>query len=213
MKYASSFVGIITLFLATLGHTAMAQTLKEVLNSPGTPVTYLGIDFTQAKVIGETATNAKDIPGYFSGINNVVVNEPKKYDIAAALQKNNINNDISQAEARNKKTDVNQIKSSSVADYAHLKPADIEKLVKEYNFNGKKGLGLLLVMDGMSKIEKGATLYVTFMDMATKKVLLTERMTGKAQGFGFRNYYAAAVMDVLDQIKRVKYAAWKSRNQ
>jgi len=90
-----------------------------------------------------------------------------------------------------------------------LKPEDIKKHVKSYDLSGKKGIGLVFVMEGMSKTNKEATMYVTLVDMASKKVLLSEQMTGKAQGFGLRNYWAYTVYKVLNAIDKGKYSDWK----
>jgi hypothetical protein len=35
-------------------------------------------------------------------------------------------------------------------------------------------------------------------------------MTAKAAGFGFRNYWAKTVYEVLDDIKKSKYKEWKA---
>ena len=52
-------------------------------------------------------------------------------------------------------------------------------------FQGKKGIGILFVMEAMSKREKAAAIWVTLIDMKTKKVLLTERIEGKAARYRF----------------------------
>jgi len=188
-----------------------AQTLKEFFSS-GAPLTYLGIDFTQAKVIGEPVTDANDMRDrFFPSINAVVVNEPKKYDIAGAFR-TQVTTDLALVNKHNETVSTAGLKSDNAADYNHLKPADVEKLVQGYNFGDKKGVALLFVMDGMSKAEKAATMYATLIDMATKKVLLTEKMEGKAQGFGFRNYWAYTIHKVLEDIEKHRYKDWKAKN-
>ena len=89
---------------------------------------------------------------------------------------------------------------------------DINKLVRGFDFAGKKGVGLLFVVDGMSKAKKGANIWVTFIDMGTKKVLMTERMEGKAtMAFGFRNYWANPLRDVINDIEKKKFKEWKAK--
>jgi hypothetical protein len=67
-------------------------------------------------------------------------------------------------------------------------------------------------MDGMSKTNKEAYVHATLIDLSTKKVLLTERFTGKAQGFGFRNYWAYTIYKVLNSIDHGKYKEWKNKS-
>lgn len=189
---------------------SQAQTLKEFFTT-NTPLTYLGVDFTQARVIGEAVTDANDIRDrFYSGINNVIIGEPKKYDLAAAFHAE-INSDLEAVKKRNAAINIDQIKSSNTADFNRLKTADIDKLVKGFDFDGKKGVGLLFVMDGMSKAEEAANVYVTLVDMGSKKVLLTEKMEGKAGGFGFRNYWVHTIYEVLKDIKKGKYNEWKKK--
>jgi hypothetical protein len=213
MKLSRIFIGFVAfLMMALVSDKVLAQTMKEILNSYEMPITYLGIDFSQAKLIGDPGANPTDIKArLYTAINLVIVNEPKKYDLAAAFKKKNISNDLSFAEERNSKSDADKIKSNNITDDSRFTLASIDNMVKAYDFKGKKGIGLLLIMESMNKsIEKGA-MYVAFIDMATKKVLFTERMTGKAGGFGFRNYWVKPVHEVLDEIEGSKYKEWLNK--
>ena len=188
-----------------------AQTLKDFFNSSEVPLTYLGVDFTRAKVFNDIAANAMDIRDrQFAAINQVIVNEPKKYDFQKALSKSNVTNDISFVNAKNAKIDAEKIIESNSADEVRFTKATIESIVKGYKFAGKKGIGLMFIMESMNKASAQASMYVTFIDLASGKVLLTERMTAKAAGFGFRNYWAKTVYEVLDDIKKSKYKEWKA---
>jgi hypothetical protein len=200
------------LFLAGATQTANAQTLKDVFNSSETPIFYLGVDYTLARLI-DAPENPMDIRDrYFPAINDLIVNEPKKYDLAGAFHKSNIDHDLSYVTKRNAKINTEQIKSTNSADYNRLKEEDISKLVKGFDFGGKKGVGLLFVVDGMSKARKGAGIWVTLVDMGTKKVLMTERMEGKtSMAFGFRNYWANPIRDVIGDIESKKYKEWKAK--
>jgi hypothetical protein len=200
-----------TIFLLAGAQPSAAQTLKEFFNSSEVPLIYLGVDFTHAKVLNDIAANAMDIRDrQFAAINQVIVNEPKKYDFQKAFSKSNVTNDISFVNAKNAKTDAEKIIESASADEVRFTKATIESIVKGYKFTGKKGVGLMFIMESMNKASSQASMYVTFIDLASGKVLLTERMTAKAAGFGFRNYWAKTVYEVLDDIKKTKYKEWKA---
>ncbi|GAA0541190.1 hypothetical protein [Chitinophaga japonensis] len=193
-----------------LAVSSQAQTLKEFFTA-GAPLTYLGVDFTQARLLGDADAVTNDIRDrHFPAINNVIIAEPKKYDIAGAFH-NQVTTDLAAVTKRNAAINPDKIKSDNSADFNHLKPADIDQLVQGFDFGGKKGIGLLLVMDGMSKTEKAATMHVTLVDMDNKKVLLTEELEGKAQGFGFRNYWAYTVHKVLEEVEKHRYKQWKAK--
>lgn len=200
------------LLLCMTSATGYAQTLKDFFSDESTPLTYLGVDFSSAKVQGEVAT-ATEIRDKFEPINSVIVNEAKKYDVADAFSRGSVTSDLSAVNKVNAATNTDKIKTDNTADMqqAGLKPEDISRKVKAYDLKGKKGIGLVFIMDGMSKADKEASMYVTLLDMATGKVLLTERMTGKAQGFGFRNYWAYTVYKVIKEIDNSKYKDWKKK--
>jgi hypothetical protein len=208
MQRKMSLLLLASLFVVV---NSQAQTLKEFFTN-STPLTFLGVDFTQARVIGEAVTDANDMRDrFFPGINNVIIGEPKKYDLAGAFH-TEVSSDLDAVKKRNAAINTDHIKSGNSADFSRLKTTDIDKLVKGYDFGGKKGVGLLFVMDGMSKPEEAANVYVTLVDMGSKKVLLAEKMEGKAGGFGFRNYWVHTIYEVLKDIKKSKYNEWKKKN-
>ena len=87
MKRAATFFLLVASFIGALTQQAFSQTAKDIFNSTDMNVTYLGIDFTQAKVINDASAVGPDLKDrHFPGINQVVVNEPKKYDLAAAFK-------------------------------------------------------------------------------------------------------------------------------
>ena len=205
------FITVFALFVNNLS----AQTLKDVFTNSETPLFYLGIDFTQARLIDDATANEIDIRDrQFTAINDIIVNEPKKYDLAEAFHKSYIDHDLGLVAKRNEKANAEAIKSSNTADFHRFKEDDVNKLVSGFDFGGKSGIGLLFVVEAMSKSQKAAAIWVTLVDMKTKKVLMTGRMEGKLSklgGFGFKNYWAAAFKDVIDDIHKKKYGEWKSK--
>ncbi|UYQ93880.1 hypothetical protein MKQ68_02065 [Chitinophaga horti] len=197
-----------------LSVNANAQGIKDLFNSD-TQLTYFGIDFTQMRLIGDEAANQDDIvEKQLPALNDLIVNEPKKFKLADAFHKNRVDTDLEESHKKNGKINADKIKSSKSADFHRLKPADIDAVVKTYNFADYKGLGILFVCEAFSKTEKSASYYVTIIDLATKKVLLTERMTGdigRFGGFTFRNYWANPVKEILDSIGKTQYKAWRAK--
>jgi len=198
-------------FFATLHSAAGAQSSPNPFAAE-VPLVYLGVDFTQVRVINDASAIPSDIKNrHFEGINLLIITEVKKFDWQKALEKTNISNDLSLVKARNDKVDETKIMSTTTADETRLKQEDIEKMVKQYDFSGKKGVGLIVFMESLSKTSENGSMWVTFVDMDTKKLILTERMVGKAMGFGFRNYYAYTVYKVIQDIKKNKLSAWRSK--
>ena len=77
----------------------------------------------------------------------------------------------------------------------------VASIIKKYDYKGKKGLGMMFVVEGMHKEAKKASMWVVFIDMDTKKMLLAKQLEGKASGFGFRNYWAKTFYNVLKEVE------------
>ena len=213
MKRAVTIIWLVTIAFIGLSRQVYSQTAKEIFNSPEVPVTYLGIDFSQARLIGDGAAIAADFKEkHFPGINQVVINEPKKYDIAKALKRSTITNDISVTESINAKIEADKITASGGTEDSRLDAAAISNIVNAYDLSGKTGIGLVFIVENLNKPAAKGSMYVTFIDMVSRKVLFTERMTGKAGGFGNKNYWAKTILGVIEQIEKSKYKEWKTRN-
>lgn len=197
-----------------LSLTSQAQSLKDYFSNESTNALYLGIDFTLNKVIDDANANTTDIRDrQYNGLNDLVVAESKKFDLKEAFHRSSeVDHDLGSVNERNVKSNADAIKSTNTSDFHRLKEADIQSLVKGFDFKDKKGLGILMVSEAMGKSEKAIAMWVAFVDMNSKKVLLTDRIEGKVgMGFGFRNYWATGIKNVLDQIKKSKYKEWKAK--
>ena len=202
---------LLLLFTLLVGNTIFAQTAKDVFGNSETQILYLGIDFTKAKIIGEHA-NEFDIRGkYYPGVNDVIISEPKKYELKSAFHKSFIDHDLGEVNVRNSKINAEDIISTNTADFHRLQSSDIEALVRGFDFGDKKGVGLLLVAEAFSKSEKSTAVWVTLVDMKNRRVLMTERMQAKGGGFGLRNTIAASIKSIIDEIEKTKYQQWKER--
>jgi hypothetical protein len=47
--------------------------------------------------------------------------------------------------------------------------------------------------------------------MATRKVLITEKFSGKPGGFGLRNYWAKPVFEIMMKSSAAAYKNWESQ--
>lgn len=204
------------LFVLGFSQAAFSQTLKNFFSDNSVSLTYLGIDYSNNRLINDPGANARDIEErLYTSMNNVVVDEMKgkNYNITGAFDRSNmITVDISAVEERNDKIKASDILSSSEADFNRLSESDIAKTVKALDLKGKSGIGLVFVMEGMKKEEKKSygAVWVTLIDMKTKKVLMTERMEQEAAGFGFRNFWVSIIKKTIIEIDKKKYKSWKS---
>ena len=204
---------IATLLICALAQAGFSQTLKDVFTNSESPIVYLGIDFSKAKLLGDG--NPDEIRNnLYRSINQLIIYEPKKYDLSGAFHKGTIDNDINPVAKKNEKANINEILSTNSSDFNRFKESDISSMVKDLDLSGKKGIGLLFVMEAMRKVDKkgDAAVWVTLLDMGTKKVLMTERIESKASmAIGFRNYWASTIRNLIETIEKNKYKEWKSK--
>jgi len=132
--------------------------------------------------------------------------------LKGAFHKSFIDHDLGAVIARNSKINAEDIKSTNTADFHKMQSSDVESLVKGFDFGDKKGVGLIFIAEAVSKSEKAVAVWVTLVDMKTKKVIMTERMQGKVGGFGFKNYFAAGIKNIIEDIEKKKYNEWKSKH-
>jgi len=209
----SSCLFAILLFIG-ISTQSFAQSVKDFFTNNSTTLTYLGIDYTQNKLINDPGGNASDIKNrLYNSMNEVVLDEMgKNYNIAGAFNRSGgINTDIGAVTKRNEKINASDIMSFSEADFNRLSESDIANCVKALDLKGKEGVGLVFVMEGMKKEAKKSfgAVWVTLIDMKTKKVLMTERMEQEATGFGFRNFWVSVIKKSIIEIDKKKYSAWE----
>ncbi|MFN3402449.1 MAG: hypothetical protein ACK40G_00050 [Cytophagaceae bacterium] len=188
--------------LVTVG--AFAQKSKSDILNVNNEITWLGIDFTQLRFIGNASQfkDAGDITTstlknrYFPGWNQLFVNEQNKFNVAGATNRTDVRYAMEVTESAN-----NEIKgdlfSSNPNDFTRLNKEFIEQMIKNYDFKGNKGIGLMFVAETMSKGREQAAIWVVFIDMDTKKVILAERTISQARGIGFKNYWANTFYESL----------------
>lgn len=201
----------LTLLIAAIvfAFNVNAQTKEDITNG-NTELTWLGLDFSQVHFIG-AATQWKDAgeisddemrDKYIVGWNQLFVKEPKKFDVAKATHRSEVKFNLDVTEKAN-----NTLRKSYFYDdgnlYHTLDEAKVKDLVKKYNFQGNKGLGLLFFVEGMSKGKEEACAWATFVNMEKKEVLWTQRVVGKAgMSIGFRNYWANPFSNMLKDLDK-----------
>ncbi len=188
-----------------------AQSAAEFFNSQTGNVTWLGIDFTEMRLYGDNEISGSDIKErYLPGINNVVVSESEKYTIGKSFRKSPLAQNLKYVMEANSLLDPDKIKTLNSADMNRMDEKMVQQVVNHYKFKDEKGYGILFIAEGFNKSETVAWYWVTILDMSSGKVLFTKRISGKAMGFGFRNYWARPVYEILKAIDKKQYATWKN---
>jgi hypothetical protein len=170
---------------------------------------WLGLDFSNTKLLGREGFNdpKKIIDHYFIAWNQLIFDEGEKYDVKKAFKLKQLYTDDSYFDAINSTVKLNEL----FVDRSYsLSESDINNIVEEYNFsNIKQTIALVFIVERLDKPKEQAVFWVTLINSRTKEIILTERMIGKPGGFGFRNYWAGSIYDIIKQINKKKYKQWK----
>lgn len=173
-------------------------------------IVWLGIDLSNSKYIGFTGTTTPSeiINQYFVQWNTLIISEPEKYNIKKFFWKKGVIYDIDYMIKKNMTTKLDNYNTFS--SYS-LPDNKLDSIVAEYQPNNTSGIGLAFIVESFNKITETASIYVTFIDLATKKVLFKEKMYGKASGFGLRNHWSGAFYNILKSIYISSYSYWRSK--
>ena len=171
--------------------------------------TWLGLDFSKAKMIGsEGFSDPYQIKNrFFDSWNQLFLREPDKYNVGETFRKEEVTNYLDVVEKRNEIPNIDDL----VIDHEYsLTEDDIRSMVAEYEMGGNTGLGIVFIVEAFDKEAQRGRFWVTFIDNNTKQVLLTQKMEGKAGGFGLRNYWAKSYYNVLKEIDKKQFKRWRS---
>jgi hypothetical protein len=204
---------IVFMLSILLALPVFGQDKADVFN-PSTEVTWLGLDFSGAKFIGdrERLGSESDIRHLIDAINQLMITEADKYNVAAAIQKKTVDNEIDITNEHNAELDVLSLISADGKDHIHLNPSQVEEIISSYDFKGKSGIGLMFNVESLNKLVEEGSFWITFVNMGTKEVLFTERLTAPPSGFGMRNFWAGSVNGVLAKIKKKEFENWRKKH-
>jgi len=193
-----------------------AQSASDFFYGDNYPVQWLGIDYSQVKLVGDFSQfgghgtkDADEIRDtYFGAWNRLVLNEPNKYDLKEFLRIRHLDININMIMKRNDNADT---KNMFTYNPDFLNKEDIKKIVESYDLKGEEGLGVVFIAESLNKIDEEAYFHFIVLNLKTKEVLISERLRGTPSGFGLRNYWAGAFYDILKNIDERYYKIWKQK--
>lgn len=183
------------LFLAGLAYAQDKQGLKD-----SETLTFYGVDFSKAKTYGttETLSQFKDA---FTGINNLFMSEPKKYDVSKFFKKEST---LSLEPVMERINKIEEEGFTATANDYSLTDDDIKAMLSKLDTGSDTGYGAILFAGLLNKGKPEATYNVVLFDIATKEIIANEKITTKARGFGLRNFWAGSVHSALKKVEKMK---------
>lgn len=207
---------IVLIWMTLLHMSVSAQSKSDIFNS-NAELTWLGLDFSQVHFIGAATqwqdvgdiTNADLRDKYFIAWNEIFVDEKAKYDVAGATGRVIVKYATDVTASANAKTEKDYFVEDP-GSFRHLDKDKVADVVRNYDYKGKKGIGMMFVVEGMHKEAKKASMWVVFVDMSSKTMLMAQQVEGAANGFGFRNFWAKAFLNGLKEVDD-NFSKWKKK--
>jgi len=184
---------------------AVAQRVSDVFVKK--TLTFYGLDFSNTKLIGSsTFIDPQTVKSrFYKEWNNLMKIERKKYDVAKFYKKRVANYAFEIVHERNTLPTVSEM----VIDDDHRISKDLlDRIITKYRDPDHDGLGLVYIVESLNDYDKEMRIWVTFFDIESHKILLSELFTGKPGGGGFRNYWAKAFYNVM-RISEGEYQKWE----
>ncbi|MCI1265507.1 MAG: hypothetical protein LKG19_02960 [Saprospiraceae bacterium] len=200
--------------IAIINMDLAAQNTKDLFSNSELPITWLGLDFSEVRYIGDPGTvDAIEMKKLFVKINDLIIQEPNKFKIGAAFQKSNISNDISATQKVNENMNAGNILSYNDKDEKRINEQIIKKIINSDSYSSAgKGVGLLFIVESLNKNKESASVWIAFINLDKHTLIFSERVEGKASGFGFRNHWAGSINSILKDIKSSLYNKWRNKS-
>ena len=178
------------------GSTLFAQSISDI--SKAKEWTWFGIDYTNCYFLTPMDfPNISDLEDKIAAWNNLIIMEKAKF-IEKPFKGKKIIFYTDMIKDRNEEIDVKSRLSEDGFKTTHIETGMIQEIVSSYFIeDDMTGIGLVLIAESYSKPNVQGSYYVTFFDIESRKVISSERMLGKAKGFGLRNYWANSFYIVL----------------
>lgn len=157
------------------------------------PINVYGVDYTSVKVFGASET-VHQFADAFEGINGLLMQEAQKYDFTHVV-------------GGFYKLKLDMI-FEMTQDYTYpdlkvfskdIEPVNVVDKIKNYKLKEESGTGLILIATLLDKSTNKGTYKVVLFDIATREILREGVFSGKAKGFGLRNYWARTVFRLLEK--------------
>jgi hypothetical protein len=194
-------------FLLILGFMQLSFSVAQTQNNSifKQEWAWLGLDFSQVKLVG--AEGFSDLPQikdyYFDQWNLLMYTENSKYNIPNNMGLRSINHYPNFFEQINSTT---PLEGLVVNNEVYLSLSEIEEIVANYSFDEvSEEVALVLIVESLNKRDLYGAFWTTVINTKTNELIFAERMLGKPKGFGFRNYWAGSIYNVIKQYRKKKW--------
>lgn len=195
---------ILLFILLSLNSRAQQATIENIFMRGS--ITWLGIDFTKAKIIDNKLEPSKIKNEYIPAWNNMIFNKNDKLwmNVHRAVHKSDMYFYTKAVKEKN-----NAIKTDFTTPQS-LDREEIQKAILAYDMGNQYGLGVVLFIDSFHKQRKSVNGKVAFIDIKSKKILMLKKVKGETGGWGIKAYYGNGINEMFLYMEK-KWEDWNKR--
>lgn len=200
---------IIFCFLFLVAICAQAQSKPQVFDLE--KLTWYGVDCSHLQCIGDYShwgdkNRLKDI--YMPAWNNVILNEPEKFNLSYFFYCNNIDTDIKVATELNAAITTDSLVERYTRKSKYMSETEISQHIKSYYKSNKKGWGVVFMPENFDGYTKRAVIDLIIFDIESGDIALMKRLNSIGGGVGIRNYWVNTVHTCLNSVRK-SWKGWK----
>jgi hypothetical protein len=161
-------------------------------------ITFLGIDYSEALFVGTAGfRNPHGIKRLTNSWNGMFTLEYDKYNVGKFYNVEvSYNFDI--VKERNQAVDYTERITDNFSDDIRFSREDLQEMINAYPDFESEGVAMVMIVDSYKKGTEMAYYHIVFFDMKSKEILEVQLASGKAAGFGIRNYWARSYKRALE---------------
>ena len=201
-------------FLVVLVNSVHSQTKNNVFDLK--KLTWFGVDCSHLKFIGsyaEWGDKNRLVEIYMPAWNNVILNEPKKFNLSYNFNSCDIEVDIKKATALNALVSTDSLVNLYHRKNKYLNEIQIQDhILNNYKSNEHNGWGVVFLPENFDGYSKLAMIDVVIFDIATGKVELMKRLSSVGGGVGIRNYWVNTMHTCLNTVRK-EWKHWSKNSQ
>lgn len=164
---------LLTLLFFACTTMAQAQLISSEISNDDIPLTWLGLDFTEAQFVEDFnhVLDEEEIVKLFEGWNESVISNRKKYPLEKTFRRNSITRNIEMVNRLNAQLQPSEIVSREI----HLLYSDdIRRAFGRYNLSTlEKGFAFSYVVESVDAVHREFSGYMVAIDVAENRVIKT----------------------------------------
>ncbi len=192
----NNFVIALLLFGSSLFSQKIYQNQTDVFFVK--EITFYGYDYSHFKLVEGKRMN-ENIIGYASSWIEYMNDEMDEKKLTRKFNKNKVNFEFDYT--INLLYNLDNKKMVSPIKYS-IPPDSIQGIINNYKLNEKEGVGFVVIVECFEKKKESASAYFTFFDIATKKILMSDRINNKkgtGHVYGMKNFWGVRINKTFEK--------------